>query len=357
MGSPLPASRRSTSAGAMPSPCRSKISRTSAAWSSRRVISSWSIPPSNRSSAEWLNGACPRSCSRAAARASRRSGTAGAGGQQALALGAQGVVDPAGQVHGPEHVAEAAVLGAGEDQEGEAELVDEAQALHRPAVDQRGLQRVGADETVDRVAERQHGRGRPGAQLCSEPRASFRYGRSMSITCCRLRRIESTERPRSGSDSLQELELAQGRQVHPRGDAVDQLFERAVARDEVVHVQGEAVPQLRGQRAQERDDALAHGHDAGVPLVEPGLFDQVHQPLPIGRVADLALQLEADLAVHQEVGVAVRGDLQVHDAGGGAFGKISGRPSGSREQPGFRRTMPIQRESSSSSLRSWASRT
>jgi hypothetical protein len=74
---------------------------------------------------------------------------------RAGALGAQGVVEAAGQVHGADHVAEAAVLRPREDQEGEAELVDEAQALHRPAVDQRGLQRVGADEAVDRIADRQ----------------------------------------------------------------------------------------------------------------------------------------------------------------------------------------------------------
>ncbi|HEV8578491.1 MAG TPA: hypothetical protein VGX68_05355 [Thermoanaerobaculia bacterium] len=54
-------------------------------------------------------------------------------------------------------MAEPAVLGAGEDQEGEAELVDETQALDRPAVDQRGLQRIGADEAVDRIAEGQRG--------------------------------------------------------------------------------------------------------------------------------------------------------------------------------------------------------
>ena len=143
----------------MPSPWRAKISSISGLPSSRRVISSWSMPPSNRSSAEWLNGACPRSWRSAAARVSRRSGAARAAGQQPLALGAQGVVDPAGEVHGADHVAEAAVLGAGEDQEGEAELVDEAQPLHRPAVDQRGLQRIGADEAVDRIADGQHGRG------------------------------------------------------------------------------------------------------------------------------------------------------------------------------------------------------
>ena len=66
---------------------------------------------------------------------------AGAGGEEPRALGAERVVDPAGEMHGAQHVAEAAVLGAGEDQEREAELVDEAQPLHRPAVDQRRLQR------------------------------------------------------------------------------------------------------------------------------------------------------------------------------------------------------------------------
>src|SRR6202035_534726 len=50
-----------------------------------------------------------------------------------------------------------AVLGAGEDEEGEPQLVDEAEALDGPAGDQRRLQRIGADEAVDGVADRQHG--------------------------------------------------------------------------------------------------------------------------------------------------------------------------------------------------------
>src|SRR6185436_16992168 len=46
---------------------------------------------------------------------------AGAGREEPLALGAEGVIDPAGEMHGAQHVAEAAVLGAGEDKEREAE--------------------------------------------------------------------------------------------------------------------------------------------------------------------------------------------------------------------------------------------
>jgi hypothetical protein len=64
-------------------------------------------------------------------------------------------------VHGAQGVAEAAVLGAGEDQEGEAELMDEAQALHGAAVDQRRFQRVGADEAMDRVAQGEQRNRRP----------------------------------------------------------------------------------------------------------------------------------------------------------------------------------------------------
>ena len=48
---------------------------------------------------------------------------------------------------------------------------------------------------------------------------------------------------------------------------------------------------------------MAHGHDAGVALVEPGLLDRPHHRLAVGA-GDLALQLEAELAVEQEVGVA-----------------------------------------------------
>ena len=55
----------------------------------------------------------------------------------------------------------------------------------------------------------------------------------------------------------------------------------------------------------------AHGHDAGVALVEPGLLDRPHHPLAVGA-GDLALQLEAELAVEQQVGVAVGLRLEVH---------------------------------------------
>jgi hypothetical protein len=73
----------------------------------------------------------------------------------------QGVKDPAGELHRAQAVAEAAVLGAGEDQEGQTELPDPAQPLQWPAVDQRRFQRVGADEAVDRIAEREGGSGQP----------------------------------------------------------------------------------------------------------------------------------------------------------------------------------------------------
>src|SRR4051812_29003318 len=75
--------------------------------------------------------------------------------QEPAAAGGEGVVGPAGEVHGTQDVAEPAVLGAREDEEGEAELMDGAQALQGPAVDQRRLERVGADEAVDGVAERE----------------------------------------------------------------------------------------------------------------------------------------------------------------------------------------------------------
>ena len=82
--------------------------------------------------------------------------------QQARALAEQRVDHPAGERHRAEDVRKAAVLGAGIDQEGEAELVDEAQALLRPAVHQRRFEGVGLDEAVDRIAERQHGARRRG---------------------------------------------------------------------------------------------------------------------------------------------------------------------------------------------------
>ena len=78
------------------------------------------------------------------------------GGEQLRALGEQGVEHPAGERHGAENVREAAVLGAGIDQEGEAELMNEAQALQRTAVDQRRFERVGFDEAVDRIAKGEH---------------------------------------------------------------------------------------------------------------------------------------------------------------------------------------------------------
>ena len=79
---------------------------------------------------------------------------------QAGALVDQRVEHPAGEMHGAQHVREAAVLGAGVDQEGQAELVDPAQALERTAADERGLERVGVDEAVDRVAQPQLGHRR-----------------------------------------------------------------------------------------------------------------------------------------------------------------------------------------------------
>ena len=70
----------------------------------------------------------------------------------------QGVVDAPGEVHRAESVAEAAVLGAGEYEMGQAELPDLSQALHRPGPDQRGLQLVGFDEAVNGIAEGELGR-------------------------------------------------------------------------------------------------------------------------------------------------------------------------------------------------------
>ncbi len=86
----------------------------------------------------------------------RRSGLRGSAVEEVGRLLGQRVVDPAGELHGAEDVAEAAVLGAGKDQVGEPELVDEAQALQRTAVDQRRLEVVGADEAVNRIAESEH---------------------------------------------------------------------------------------------------------------------------------------------------------------------------------------------------------
>ena len=74
--------------------------------------------------------------------------------ERAGALGGQGVVDPAGELHGAQNMAEAAVLGAGKDEVGEAELMYRAQPLDRLAVDQRLLERIGMDKAVYRIAKR-----------------------------------------------------------------------------------------------------------------------------------------------------------------------------------------------------------
>ena len=76
--------------------------------------------------------------------------------QQAAALGRQGVVDPARQVHGAEGMAEATVLGPGKDQKGQSELADEPQPLQGSTLDQSCLELVGADEAVDWIAKRKH---------------------------------------------------------------------------------------------------------------------------------------------------------------------------------------------------------
>ena len=103
------------------------------------------------------------------------------------------------------------------------------------------------------------------------------------------------------------------------------------------------------------DDPLAHGDDAGVALVEPGLLDRPHHRLAVGA-GDLALELEAELAVDQQVGVAVGLRLEVHHPRGGAAGEDLGAPLGVEPRAGLHQDDPSQRESSSSSSRSRTSR-
>ena len=66
----------------------------------------------------------------------------------------QRIVDLAGQLHRPENVAEAAVLGAGINEVRKAELMDRSQPLQRSAVDQRLLEPICVDEAVDGVTVR-----------------------------------------------------------------------------------------------------------------------------------------------------------------------------------------------------------
>src|SRR5437763_127172 len=88
--------------------------------------------------------------------------------------------------------------------------------------------------------------------------------------------------PALGERLGEELELAHQRHVHAGGDAVDQLLEGGIGGGEVVDVERQPVPQLAGERAEEVDDRGAHGHDAGVALVEPGLLDRPHHRLAVG---------------------------------------------------------------------------
>ena len=76
--------------------------------------------------------------------------------EQSVTLGRHVVVEPAGEVHRAQYVAETAVFSAREDEPREAELMNESQPLERPAVDQSGLELVGADEAVNGVSESQH---------------------------------------------------------------------------------------------------------------------------------------------------------------------------------------------------------
>ncbi len=83
-------------------------------------------------------------------------GAARVGVEQVGRLLGQRVVDAAGELHRAQGVAEAAVLGAGEDQMGETELAHPAQTLERTRGEHRRLEVVGADVDVNRIAEREH---------------------------------------------------------------------------------------------------------------------------------------------------------------------------------------------------------
>ena len=193
-------------------------------------------------------------------------------------------------MHGADHVAEAAVLGAGEDQEGEAELVDETQPLHRLAVDQRRLQRIGTDEAVHRIADRQHAGGGGRGQLRSGSVSRRRKGRSRSITCWRLLRIESTESPRSGSDSVSSWSLRTAGTSTSGGDAVDQLLEGAVGGGQAVDVDRQLVPSSwRSERSRRTMPRRTATTPASCSLSQ-GSSTGAHQRLPVGA-GDLALEL------------------------------------------------------------------
>ena len=86
---------------------------------------------------------------------------AGGGLQKAWLFGRQRVVDPAGEVHGAQHVAKTAVLGARKNQVRKPELMNRAQPLDGPRADQGLFEGIGVDKAVDRIAVR--GRRHAGA--------------------------------------------------------------------------------------------------------------------------------------------------------------------------------------------------
>ena len=101
----------------------------------------------------------------------------------------QRVVDPARQVHHAEHVGEAAVLGPGEDEIRRAELPHAAEPLQRSAVDQGALERVGADEAVDGIAERRGVEGHRRGSIAAAPRAPRRQAATRSRRPSRVTRV------------------------------------------------------------------------------------------------------------------------------------------------------------------------
>src|SRR6202035_1726602 len=132
------------------------------------------------------------------------------------------------------------------------------------------------------------------------------------------------ERERAFGERLgQELQLAKGGEVEAGGDPVDQLLEDATLAQalEVLGRQGKAAVRVAGQAQGGGQDVAAHRHDAGVALVEPGLVDGPHEGLPVGLGGQLALELEAELAVQVDAGAPVRQVLDVDDAGCGAAGE------------------------------------
>ena len=182
-------------------------------------------------------------------------------------------------------------------------------------MDQRGLERVGADEAVDRVAEAEHRyeSGLP-AQFTPALSARWRYGASevehLDPAAQDARDLGGARERRLGEQHL----LALDRKVEPRGELVGERDEAAGPAES--GERGEVERRRRPARLRHR-----HGerHDLALELVGGVGVDRGHdllerrdQRAPVRPARLVALEQEAELATQKDVRASVGERLVAH---------------------------------------------